>query len=387
MSILKNSIFAFDYLFQIAESKKNHLQKLTQNKTMSRFTKKKQEDIGLSPYAMVFRGQKKTDSTNLRVIDFNMDEVQEYKVARTEELNSTNKSKNLRWLNVDGLHHLETMENLAQYFEIPKHIMSDVMNPSLRPKAQEFDTGIFVTIKILKYSEADKHLIIENLSLLILDNVLISFQEQPGSIFEPIRERIRKHRNKIRNSGSDYLAFALLDVVVDNYIYIMGILGDKIEDTEETMTIQPNKYLLDEINNIKVELNFLRKNIKPAKEMILALSRYDTNLIHKNNRFYFKELQDNINEANELSDSYREIIYDQITIYHTIMSTKLNDIMRTLTVISVIFIPLTFIVGVYGTNFHFLPELNWHYGYYIMWAVMLLVVVIMLWFFRRKKWF
>jgi magnesium transporter len=354
---------------------------------MSRFTKKKQEDIGLSPYAMVFRGQKKTDSTNLRVIDFNMDEVQEYKVDRTEELTLTNKSKNLRWLNVDGLHHLETMENLTQYFEIPKHIMSDVMNPSLRPKVQEFDTGIFVTIKILKYSETDHHLSIENLSLLILDNVLISFQEQPGSIFEPIRERIRKHRNKIRNSGSDYLAFALLDVVVDNYIYIIGILGDKIEDTEEAMTIQPNKYLLDEINNIKVELNFLRKNIKPAKEMILALSRYDTHLIHKNNRFYFKELQDNINEANELSDSYREIIYDQITIYHTIMSTKLNDIMRTLTVISVIFIPLTFIVGVYGTNFHFLPELNWHYGYYIMWAVMLLIVVIMLWFFRRKKWF
>ncbi len=366
---------------------KLHLQKPTQNKYMSRFTKKKQEDIGLSPYAMVFRGQTKTESTNLQVIDFNMDEVQEYSVTGIDKLKEIDLKSNLRWLNVDGLHNLEAMESLSQVFEIPKHIMSDVMNPSLRPKIQEFDKGFFVTVKVLKYSESDNHLNVENLSLLILDNVLISFQEQPGTIFEPIRDRIRKHRNKIRNSGTDYLAFALLDVVVDNYIYIIGLLGDKIEDTEEQMTIHPDKKLLDDINNLKVEMNFLRKNIKPAKEMILALSKFDSELIHKNNRFYFKELQDNINEANELSESYREIIYDQITIYHTIMSTKLNDIMRTLTVISVIFIPLTFIVGVYGTNFDYLPELHWPHGYSIMWAVMIVTTLIMLWFFKRKKWF
>lgn len=353
---------------------------------MSRFTKKKQEDIGLSPYAMVFRGQKKTDNTYLRVMDFNMDEVQEYAVDDVKQLSKIGLKDNLRWLNIDGLHNLETMESLSQLYEIPKPIMSDVMNPSLRPKVQEFDNGFFVTIKILNYNDSENQLIVENLSLLILDNMLITFQEQPANIFEPIRERIRKHRNKIRNSGTDYLTFALLDVVVDNYIYIIGLLGDKIEDLEELITVQPDKFLLDEINNMKVEMNLLRKNIKPAKEMILTLSKLDSELIHKNNRFYFKELQDNINEANELSDSYREIIYDQITIYHTIMSTKLNDTMRTLTIISVIFIPLTFIVGVYGTNFRFLPELNWHYGYYIMWAVMIILTLIMLWFFKRKNW-
>jgi len=297
---------------------------------MSRFTKKKQEDIGLSPYAMVFRGQKKTDNTYLRVMDFNMDEVQEYAADDVKQLSKIGLKDNLRWLNIDGLHNLETMESLSQLYEIPKPIMSDVMNPSLRPKVQEFDNGFFVTIKILNYNDSENQLIVENLSLLILDNMLITFQEQPANIFEPIRERIRKHRNKIRNSGTDYLTFALLDVVVDNYIYIIGLLGDKIEDLEELITVQPDKFLLDEINNMKVEMNLLRKNIKPAKEMILTLSKLDSELIHKNNRFYFKELQDNINEANELSDSYREIIYDQITIYHTIMSTKLNDTMRTL---------------------------------------------------------
>jgi len=212
------------------------------------------------------------------------------------------------------------------------NIISDVMNPSLRPKVQEFDNGIFVTIKMLQYNESKNELSVENLSLIIIDHILISFQEQQADAFDPIRERIRKHKNKIRTSGSDYLAFALLDVVVDNYIYIIGLLGDKIENLEERMTNDPNKSLLEEINIFKGEMNFLRKNIKPAKEMILTLAKMETELIHSENRLHYKELQDNINEATELSDSYREILYDQITMYHTMMSTKLNDIMRTLTV-------------------------------------------------------
>ena len=179
----------------------------------------------------------------------------------------------------------------------------------------------------------------------------------------------------------------MLDIVVDNYIYIIGLLGEKIENLEERMTNNPDKNLLEEINRYKVDMNFLRKNIKPAREMMLTLAKMETEMIKDENRVHYKELQDNINEATELSDSYREILYDQITMYHTMMSTKLNDIMRTLTVFSVIFIPLTFIVGVYGTNFDYLPEIHWQYGYFLMWLVMLVVAVAMLLVFKRKKWF
>ena len=354
---------------------------------MSRFTKKKKEDIGLSPYALVFRGQKKTEKTWLHAMDFDLDEVREYDVKSVEQLKGLKSSKNISWLNIDGLHDVSRMEELAENFEIPVNIISDVMNPSLRPKVQEFDNGIFVTIKMLQYNESKNELSVENLSLIIIDHILISFQEQQADAFDPIRERIRKHKNKIRTSGSDYLAFALLDVVVDNYIYIIGLLGDKIENLEERMTNDPNKSLLEEINIFKGEMNFLRKNIKPAKEMILTLAKMETELIHSENRLHYKELQDNINEATELSDSYREILYDQITMYHTMMSTKLNDIMRTLTVFSVIFIPLTFIVGVYGTNFDNLPEIHWHYGYFAMWGIMIVLTAIMLWYFKQKKWF
>ena len=357
------------------------------NFKMSRYIKKKKEDIGLSPYALVFRGQKKTDKIVLRAMDFNLDEVTELELSISDDLQVLKKSKKLTWLNIDGLDNAQLMENLARVYKIENNILSDVMNPSVRPKLQEYEYGIFVTIKMLQYNDVEDTLSVENLSLIIAENTLISFQEQAGLVFEPIRERIRKHKNKIRTSGSDYLAFALLDVVVDNYIYVIGLLGEKIESLEEDMTNDPRKELLDEINAFKRELNFLRKNIKPAKEMILNLIKMESEFIHEENHIHFRELQDNINEASELTDSYREILYDQLSIYHSSMSTKLNEIMRVLTIISVIFIPITFIVGVYGTNFVNVPELHWVHGYYIMWGVMLATTLGMLWFFKRKKWF
>jgi len=354
---------------------------------MSRYIEKKKEHIGLSPYALVFRGEKKTDKIVMRAMDFNLEDVAELEIRTTEELLALKKSKKLSWLNVDGLDNVDLMENLARLYQIEQNVLSEVMNPSSPPKIQEFENGLFVTIKMLQYNETEDTLTIENLSIIIQENILISFQEKPGIVFEPIRERIRKHKNKIRTSGSDYLAFALLDVVVDNYIYVIGLLGDKIENLEEDMTNDPRKELLDHINSFKRELNFLRKNIKPAREMILNLNKMESEFIQDENKVHFRELQDNINEASELTDSYREILYDQLNIYHSSMSTKLNDIMRVLTIISVIFIPITFIVGVYGTNFENLPELHWKHGYYMMWALMLLTILGMLWFFKRKKWF
>ena len=354
---------------------------------MARFIKKKKEEIGLSPYALVFRGQKKIERTSVSVISFDAENINEYDVKNIPKLADLKNQEKISWINLYGLHDADQMEELAKVFDVPANIFSDIMNPSLRPKMQEFDNGIFITLKMLRYSENDDQLVADNLSLLLLNKVIISFQEQPSKTFDAIRERIRKHKYKIRNSGADYLTFALLDVVVDNYIYVIGLLGDKIENLEDRITAEAKSELLDEINFYKKEMNFIRKSIKPAKELILNLSKLESDYIAKANRIHYRELQDNINEASELSDSYREILYDQLTIYHTTMSTKLNDIMRILTVFSVVFIPLTFIVGIYGTNFKFIPELEWEYGYFAMWGVMIILTVIMLWFFKRKKWF
>lgn len=353
---------------------------------MARFIKKKKEHIGLSPYAMVFRGKKRTDRTLLHAMNFSMEEVQEMEVKSKEELLTLRDSNKLSWINVDGLDDVALMETLAATFNIGINILSDVMNPGIRPKVQEFENGLFITVKMLQFNENTGHLLMENLSLIATPNTLLSFQEQPSAVFEPIRERIRKHKNKIRCSGSDYLAFALLDVVVDNYIYIIGLLGDKIEALEEKMIADPDDELLGSINLLKLELNFLRKHIKPAREMILNLAKTVSEFIQDDNRIHFKELQDNVNEATDLSDSYYEILYDMLTIYHTSMSTKLNEIMRVLTIISVIFMPITFIVGVYGTNFTYLPEKDFHYGYFMMWGWMIAISVGMLFYFKKKKW-
>lgn len=354
---------------------------------MSRYTRKKKEDIGLSPYALIFRGQKRAESITITAMDFDQEEVREFGIERTEKISALLGKTNLSWLNIDGLHDEKRIEEIGALVGIPFHILSDILNPSLRPKVQEFDNGVFITLKMLQFKDESRTISVENLSLILTQGCLLSFQEQKGDVFNPVRERIRKHKNKIRTSGIDYLAFALLDVVVDNYIYIIGLLGEDIENLEDKMTDEPKKELLEEINNYKKELNLLRKNIKPAREMILSLVKLESEILQDENRFHFKELQDNITEAGELSDSYREILYDQLNIYHTIMSTRLNDIMRTLTIFSVMFIPLTFIVGVYGTNFDNLPELHWQNGYFIMWAVMVIVAFVMFLFFRNKKWF
>lgn len=178
----------------------------------------------------------------------------------------------------------------------------------------------------------------------------------------------------------------MLDIVVDNYLYVISLLGEKIETLEENLLLNPNQEVINEINGYKRELNFLRKNIKPAKEMIFSLAKLESEFISDSTPVHFKELQDNISQASDSSDSYREILSDQLNIYHTTISTKLNDIMKFLTVFSVIFIPLTFISGIYGTNFDNVPELHYKYSYFIMWGVIVTVAIIMLLYFRKKKW-
>lgn len=353
---------------------------------MARFVKKHKQEIGLPPDEWYFRGNKKIDEVLLRVIDFDPNNLEENAVKTVKEVLKYQDKDTVTWFNVDGLHNIEVMEEIVKGFQLDKLVIANVMDTQTRPRVQEFSNCIFLSIKMLQHNEKNDSITVENLSLIITDSVLISFQEKKGDVFEPVRERIRNQRKRIRNSGTDYLAFALLDIVIDNYIYIISTLGDKIEGLEESLLLDPKKSVIDDINSYKRELNFLRKNINPAKEMILSLSKMESEFIAENTYVYYKELLENINQATESSDSYREILSDQLNIYHTTISSRLNDIMKFLTVFSVIFIPLTFIAGIYGTNFDVLPELHFKYSYYVMLGVMLVLAIGMLIYFKRKKW-
>ncbi|NLX41197.1 MAG: magnesium/cobalt transporter CorA [Bacteroidales bacterium] len=354
---------------------------------MSYLSPKKKENIGLSPYDLKFRGRKRADKVRITVFDITPENVIETQVDSVEEILIYRGSPSITWINVDGLHDEQLIGDISTIFSIPAYILSDVMEPSSRPQTEAFDNGFFVSIKMLEFDEKKNTVAVDNLSLIVMDRILITFQEEEGDVFDPVRERIRKHTTKIRTSGADYLAFALLDVVIDSYIYILGVYGEKVEELEGKLILNISKEALKIINSFKHELNDLRINIKPAKEMVNSLVKLDTELIQEENQKHYKELQDNINQVVDLLDYYREVLYDELSMYHSAMSTKLNDTMKLLTIFSVIFIPLTFIVGLYGMNFDNMPELHTKYGYFIVWGVMLIAVLVMLWYFKRKKWF
>lgn len=354
---------------------------------MARFIKSKKEAIGMSPDEIFFRGEQKSDFTEIKITDYNSDSFIEKNITNLKEAIEFEKEGTSTWLNIDGLHDEKLMQEISDLFDIDPIIISDILNPHLRPKIQEYDNCIFISVKMLKYNEIENYSSTENFVLLIKKNILISFQEIEGDVFDPIRERLRKNKKIIRSAGTDYLAFALLDIIIDNYIYIISQIGEKIELLDDKLINDTSKYILEEINNNKSEINYLRKIIKPSREMILNLSKMDSELLDQNIKIHFKELQDNINLANESVDSYREILSDQINIYHSSISNKLNDILKFLTIFSVIFIPLTFIAGIYGTNFDNIPELHFKYGYYMMWGVIIIVALSMIFYFKRKNWF
>jgi magnesium transporter len=348
--------------------------------------RKRKHEIGLPPDDLSFKGVKKIDKVQLRIFDFDPTNQEETKVESVGDVIKYAKKKSVTWFNIDGLHDEQVLRDIEAGFQIDKLILADVMNISSRPKVTEFSDGIFISLKMLQIDEDSELISVENLSLILTKSILISFQERKGDVFEPVRDRIRSQKKRIITSGTDYLLFALLDIVIDNYIYILSILGEKIELLEEKLIQESSPSTIDEINVYKKELNSIRRNIHPAKEMILNLSKIESDLISDDSSIHYKELLENIKLATEASDSYRDILSDQLNIYHTIISSKLNDIMKFLTVFSVIFIPLTFIAGIYGTNFDFLPELHFKFSYFIMLAVMLIIAVGMLIFFKKKKW-
>ncbi len=348
---------------------------------------KRKEDIGLSPYELKFRGRHRSGEVRMTLFEIDFEKVNESIIRSVEELLPYKNREALIWLNIDGLHNEQLMQELVDTLQIPANILSDVMEPGTRPQVEEFDNGFFVSLKMMQLDEKTNLVTVDNLSLIVMDNFLLSFQEEKSNLFNPVRDRIRKHSKRFRTLGADYLGFALLDVVIDNYIFILGRLGEKIENLENKMVMEPGRETLKIINLLKRELSNLGRYIKPAREVIFSLVKSESDFIKPQNEKHYKELQDNINQAVELLEYYRELLYDELNIYHSSMSTKLNDIMALLTIFSVIFIPITFIVGIYGMNFENMPELHWRYGYFIVWGVMLLIAITMLWYFKKRKWF
>ena len=353
---------------------------------MARFFKKREEIKGLSPGSLVFVGNKKVDNIRIRVIDYDRAQLKEDELKDIAEGAEFKRTNTVTWINVDGLHDLSLMKEIGSTFDLHPLLLEDIMNTGQRPKFEEFENCLFLVLKMLRYDKEKQMIIAEQLSMVLGVTFLLTFQEQPGDVFEPVRERIRKQKGRIRGAGIDYLAYALLDTVVDNYIFIIERLGEQIEDIEEEVLGKAEPAVMEKINAFKREMNFLRKSVRPAREAIIQLSKLDSELINDQTIPFLKDLQDLITQAAEAIDTYRDMLSDQLNLYNSVVGNRMNDIMKVLTIFAAIFIPLTFIAGIYGTNFEYLPELKFKYSYFFFWGVMLAVAGVMLIFFRKKNW-
>ncbi|MDZ7847653.1 MAG: magnesium/cobalt transporter CorA [Owenweeksia sp.] len=353
---------------------------------MARYFKKRTENRGLPPGALVFIGSKKVDKPTVEYIAYNAQTLSKSEFIKAENV-PRNDPETKQWYNITGLDNVGFMEDLRQRLNIHALAMEDVMNTGQRAKFDEFEEHLFLTLKMLHFDEKENRVVPEQISFILKKTMLITFQEEPGDTFSPIRKRIKNKEGNLRKLGPDYLAYALLDSIVDNYIYLIENLGEKIDDLELKVLEDPNDDALQLINLYKRELHFVLKVVKPVKELMFNLLRSQTQFIRQGEVMpFFKDLNGLVTHAIESVETYRVVLNDYLQIYHSNMSARMNDIMKVLTIFTTIFIPLSFFAGVYGTNFKYFPELEYRYSYYIFWGVVVLIAVAMLLFFKRRGW-
>ncbi len=287
---------------------------------------------------------------------------------------------------MDGIHQLDNIEKIGEHFKIHPLVLEDIMNTGQRPKMEDFNDYLFIVLKMLSYDEEENETKTEQVSLILSSKFVISFQESEGDVFDPVRERIRSDRGRIRKMGVDYLAYSLIDAIVDNYFMVLEKIGEKIEDIEDELVKNPTPEVLHTIHRLKRELIFLRKSVWPLREVISRLERWESPLIDKSIDIYLRDVYDHTIQVIDALETFRDMLSGMLDIYLSSLSNRMNEVMKVLTIIATIFIPLTLISSIYGMNFKYMPELDWFWGYPLVYTVMLAVSAVMLIYFRRKKW-
>ena len=343
------------------------------------------KQAGLPPGTLPVTGGPADVPVPITVIDYDATHFQEKTVSQISECFPFRDTETVTWINVDGLGNQKIIGDLGKCFTIHPLILEDIFNTEQRPKMEDLDQYIYLNLKMLTYQSAEKTIKIEHISMVFGKNFLISFQEDIGDIFDPVRERIRKD-GRIRKFGPDYLAYGLIDSIVDNYFSVMENLEAQVEDLEEELVVNPTQASLQKINQLKKDMIFLRKSVWPLREMINNLERSESMLIQESTRIYLRDVYDHTIQVIDTLETFRDMVSGMIDIYLSGLSYKMNEIMKVLTLIATIFIPLTFVVGLYGMNFKNMPEIEWEFGYYSVLIVMVIMVVGMLTYFRRKKW-
>ncbi len=352
---------------------------------MSSLIRKRTQKIGQPPGTLVHIGAKKTDKVGIRIIGYSDTQFQEKEAETVEECLPFKDKPTVTWINIDGVHQVEMIEKIGKYFDLHPLLLEDIVNTEQRPKMEDFEDHLFIVLKMLSYREEENEIMAEQISLILSSEYVISFQETVQDVFNPIRERIRKGKGRVRKRGPDYLAYTLIDTVIDNYFVILEKLGEKIEDIEEELVTDPTQETLHLIYDLKKAILFLRKSIWPLREVVSGLERGESELIQEHTRIYLRDVYDHTIQVIDTIETFRDMLSGMLDIYLSSISNRMNEVMKVLTIIATIFIPLTLIAGIYGMNFRYMPELEWSWGYPMVWLIMLAVGVSMLIYFRRKK--
>jgi magnesium transporter len=354
--------------------------------SLKKFQRKYSRKAGLPPGTLMYTGVKKEEAVKIHVINYDENSFDEHETLNIEEaLKRVNKT-NMTWIKISGVHDIKIVEKIGGFFNLHPLLLEDIMDIQQRPKCEEFGEYILIVAKRLYFEENENSLKDFQISFIIGDMFTISFQEQLDNIFDNILERITKAKGRVRQLGSDYLAYRLLDAIVDSYFIVLDNFTNRIETVEDLLVENPSHEITYDIHHIKRDVLFLHKSIWPLRDIINGLARAESPNIKQTTSIYFRDIQNHIIQIIDTIDTFREMLNGMFEIYLTSVSNKLNEIMKILTIISTIFIPLSFIASLYGMNFKYMPELYLPSGYYIILFVMMIIGFTMLLLFWRKRW-
>ena len=353
---------------------------------MSNYIKSRSSKKGLEPGSLVHIGEVKRDSTKIAVYKYNEQNFEVYEPDTIYHDAFSESNSFVTWVNIEGLHDVKLLDGIGKHYKLHPLIIEDILNTDQRPKIEVYKEYIFISIKTIEYDKIVNDFIIEQQSIIIGNNYVLSFGERDTDIFEPIITRLKNGVGRGRMLGPDYMAYSLLDIIVDNYYSILEGISDRIEAIEDETIERASSDTLKNIRSLRRQVLFLNKSIWPLREIMSTLERRESDLIKESTEAYIRDLYDHVIQVLDTSETLRDILTSTIDIYISNSSNKMNEIMKVLTIISTVFMPLSFIVGVYGMNIGNMPELHWRWTYPILWAIMIFISIIMLVYFKKKKW-
>ena len=352
----------------------------------SRFHKKRSVKSGLPPGSLVHIGKESDKTVQISVIAYTPEGFEEHQFQQIDQYLQNPSDSAVVWVDVEGVHDVELIRILGEKHSFHPLVLEDIVNTVQRPKIEDYGDYLFIVLKML-HQTGEGDFSSEQLSIILGPDYLFTFQEGiKGDVFDTVRDRIRSGKGKLRSMGADYLAYALIDAIVDGYFSILEVFGERVVDVEEALALTPDQKALHLINGMKKEIIFLRKSVWPLREAIAFLERGDSHLLSDSTRIYFRDVYDHTVQIIDTVETYRDLLSGMLDLYLSSISNRTNEVMKFLTVIGTIFMPLTFLVGVYGMNFKHLPELEWKNGYFALWGVMIALSLLMVAYFRKKRW-